>query len=238
MKTVVVRLLPHVMPLLLLLGACTSPDAPQTITGKVALSTFPARPTGIQAVRAGKVVAQTSLATDGSFRMDLPAHAAYHLELVTPGSRPVLVFPRRKTGKVETGFWVGVGKRPYGMGTVRLVGDPTVQTFRFNQAVAPEPVDPMEPGDPPKPPGAPECEDGIDPTTKAVCVNDEGDGDKNQDGLDQAVTATATAEAVCGVDEPNGDNSAEAAAQAVEENVTTDNAVVADFNVPPVLGCP
>jgi hypothetical protein len=205
------RLMLRTLPLFALV-ACAGPDRPQVVTGQVALSTFPAQPTAVRALHGGRVVAEQLLGADGRFRLSLPAHGNYHLEVVAPQGRPVVAFPRR-TGKVETGFHVGTGSRPYGVGTLRYVGDPRAQTFVFALSAAPAAAD---------------CQAG-----GAVCVNDEGQGDNNQEGVDEPDGNNNQ----CGVDEPNGDNNQAGTDEPDGENVATDQAVVGDFNLPATLGC-
>jgi hypothetical protein len=210
-----VRTLPVIA---LLAGACASSDPPQVMTGKVALSTFPATPTAIRAIRGGETVTEAPLAADGRFRISLPAHARYHLEVVTPGAHPIVAFPRQ-AGGLETGFRVARGGRPFGLGTVRYVGDPARQTYIFQAAATTT--------------AAENCEDGRDASTQAVCVNDEGEGEQNQEGVDEAEGADNQ----CGLDEAEGANNQGGADEMGGENIVTNEAAVGDFNVPPSLGC-
>ena len=207
-KTTITRLSPL---LLLALGACSQSTPPQDISGTLALTTFSSTPTAVRAVHGGKVVVETPVAPDGKFHLRLPARSAYHLEVAADQGKPTVVFPDA-AGGMRTGFYVGAKGKPFDMGTLRHMGSPAGQTYAF-------------------PPAEMVCEDGHDPATGAVCVDDDagkdnhcGDrgGDDDGDGQGEHGSTGGGKTGAGGAD---------------SENVATDEAVVADHNLPGTMGC-
>lgn len=212
---------------LALAGGCASQTSPQVVSGRVDATTFPATVTTAQVLRAGQVVAEAPVAADGSFSLTIPAGANYHIAFASATGKPGLVFPR-SVGTIDVSFAVRGGGAPFDLGMVRYVGDPTGHTYVYN--AAPADGDDIE------------CEDGIDPNTGAVCVDDddegagscEGDGDDSncEDGIDPATGAECD-----GGPSANTDGGAEEADGETEDDAVPGEAAVADHNLPASVGC-
>ncbi len=239
----------------LALPACNS-DA-STRTGQLALSgtvdsaSFGGSVDAVRALQGGKVVAETTLKSDGSFAMTVPQGNGYHIDFTYSGKSAGLIFPRQ-AGSVEHLFNV-TGDGTFDLGAVRHIGDPSAQNFQFRTATAA-----LESADAEG--ENVECEDGIDATTGAVCVDDDNedtqcgnegdDGESNddendgvdcEDGIDSATGAECD-----GGPSANQDDGEEADSQEkdgeTDDDAETDadgptDAAVADHNLPGSLGC-
>lgn len=214
-----------------LVGACATPTTPQTISGRVDASTFPSTVTRAQVLRGGQIVTESPIAADGSFILTVPAGSRYLIVFAGPAGQPGLVFPR-SAGSLDVSFDVRGGSTPFDLGTVRYVGDPTQQTYAYRSPAASD--------------GDVECEDGVDPNTGAVCVDDDddegagsgscesGDGDdvNCEDGIDPATGAECD-----GGPAANQDDGTEADAGESAEDEVPGDAAVADHNLPSSIGC-
>jgi hypothetical protein len=233
----------------MLAGGCASPpDQPQILTGKVVLSTFSEAPTGLRALHRGRSVTEVPLAADGSFRISLPARASYHLELVAPKARPVVVFPRR-SGAIESGLYVGAPGRPYALGTLRRVAQPKQETIRAPlTSVACNTdggvmCDNENQDDDHQ--GVTEADGGGNRNGNRPDGGDEMGGDHQMGGRDQmggGQDQTDRDEAdgannQCGVNESNGNDNQMGASEAAAENVEADETVMGDHVIPDTLGC-
>lgn len=208
----------------LVFAACSA-QAPQVVTGQVALTSFPFAVDTVSAIRAGRTVIAAPIGADGRFSLAIPAGSAYRLEFAATGGRVGLVFPRA-VGTIETSFDVRGHQAAFDMGAVRFVGDPATHTYKTLAA--------------PGGTGDGECEDGVDTTTGAVCVDDNenagsceaSDGGVDcQDGID-----TATGLACDGGPAANQDNGTEADGEDPTDDAPSEGAV-ADKNLPSAIGC-
>lgn len=229
------------IPILLVAVACTpTPEtkSPIHVTGQAELSGFPSAPTSVRATRGQSVVAESSVAADGSFELTIPAGAGYAIDFLSQADSVRLIFPRQ-TNTVESRFNV-LGAGDFNLGTVRYIGDPGTQSYLYltSASALESDTDNVQ------------CEDGIDAVTGAVCVDDEDDetaemcGDAEEGGEEGDKAAE-----VPGVDCENGIDTATGlecdggpAANpndggAEEEDVVT-AAAVADHNLPAAVGCP
>jgi hypothetical protein len=162
------------LPLVVL--GCSSKDsggAPteSTVRGTLALSTFSATPTGIQAIDENGAKITGKLAADGSFSLVLPKDHTYRLVVTTASASEPIVFPRT-TGKLDTTFRMSGGGAAVALGSVRHYdsapagGFMSVGTSKQLRSSEPAPAE----GD-----GDGECEDGVDAATGAACVDDDAD---------------------------------------------------------------
>ena len=161
----------------MLAAGCSSSSSPQDISGRVDQPGFPTAVTGVRVIRGTTTIVESPVASDGSFKVTVPAGSGYRIELVSQ-DQPGLVFPRT-TGVIETSFAIKNGTNLFDLGMVRFVGDASTRTYHTET-----------PGD-----GDVECEDGLDPNG-AVCVDDDdeegaqcedgtNDGETNDDGADE-----------------------------------------------------
>lgn len=238
------------------LSACPKPQAPavQTFKGQLALSGFPATVNEVRIVKGDKVVAHAPVATDGRFSISQQAGQGYQLQFADANGQSVLVFPRA-SGNLDSSFAIAGATKPFDFGKVIYVGDPSQNTFHFKSGGAAPATDTDQDNV--------ECEDGIDPATGAVCVDDVDDegaacGDANNDtaeASDEASTdpASDTDNIECedGVD-PSGaacanqDDASEAdteAAGSEEDSASAGKsgipsaAAVPEHNIPATVGC-
>jgi hypothetical protein len=208
---------------------CGSTPGSQVVSGRVEQSTFSSTVDRITVTGAGKVVAETQVQADGSFTITIPPGSGYHLNFSASSARTGLINPR-KDGTLGATFAVRGNGAAFDLGTVRYIGDAT--THVYTQAPAPGAT------------GDGECENGIDPTTNAVCVDDAADGEScnaddgetNDDGTADGETADDGA--------PDGETADDGAGGANDEEANDDNgdgvpdqAAVADRNLPPTMGC-
>lgn len=167
-----------------LASACASQGAPQVVTGNAQVATFPNGVSRVRALRAGEVVAEAVVGAGGAFSLTIPVGVQTNIDFVSRPGPVGLVFPR-STGTIEVSFDVRGGGSPFDLGAVRYVGDPTGHTYHYGPTPAGGGGDGSagdgESGDGG---GDGECEDGIDPSTGAVCVDDEGDGGDSCEGDD------------------------------------------------------
>jgi hypothetical protein len=132
------------------LAACST-SSPQVLTGRIAPG-FPAAITTVRAVQSGRVVASSTVAADGSFRIEVGG-SNLALQLVGAG-KTQLVFPRQ-TGGIATSFGVRAGGSDFDLGAVRFIGAAGSTPFSFHDGTSET-----------------ECHDGLD-ATGATCVDDE-----------------------------------------------------------------
>jgi hypothetical protein len=115
----------------LLFTACTGSTEPaQQITGRIDLTTFPEPVTEVRAVGIDGVVS-TAVAADGSFAIAAPVGGRYRLELVSATRRADLVFPRR-TGSIDTSFYIGGATSTIQLGTLRYLRDAATCGYEFD----------------------------------------------------------------------------------------------------------
>lgn len=189
---------------------CSSPAGSQTISGRVAQSTFASPVDTVTVVKGGTGVLEAPVAADGSFTVIVPAGSGYRIELSSAATRAGLVSPR-SSGAIDVTFAVRGSGAPFDLGMVRYVGDPAGTIFKQTGGTG---------GD-----GDGECEDGIDPATHAVCVDDD-----EEDG------------GSCSADEGDGDGEeADDGEDGTDDGETDDDgpavAAVADHNLPSAIGC-
>jgi hypothetical protein len=214
-------------------GSGSSGATPQVVSGKAALSTFPQGVDTVRAVRSGQVIATAPVASDGSFAIQIPAGTGYRIELAAGASRAGLVFPR-KAGTVDKTFNVRSSGAPFDLGAVRYVGDPTSHTYAFGASSAAAAVG---------------CENGVDPATGAVCVDDaEGGGsctatDADSVQCENGIDPVTGAPCDGGPDANPNDGSNSETTDGNETSGTEDtagapaDAAVADKNLPSAVGC-
>ncbi len=207
----------------LALGCGSSPGT-QVVTGQVAQATFPSAVDRITVTHAGKLVVQAPIAADGSFSIRIPPGQGYHLNLSSPGMRAGMINPR-KTGTLGVTFAVRGNGQDFNVGTVRYIGDATTYGFKYRMTGGADS----------------ECEDGVDPTTNAVCVDDEGDGGSCA-GADEADGETAD-DGAGGADDgetndgPDDGETNDGEANDDNGDGVPDAAAVADRNLPEAMGC-
>ncbi len=212
----------------LLAAACSSsPPSPQVVAGRIEQASFPTPITAVRVMDAAATVTESLVAGDGSFSLTIPPGHGYRITLVS-ADRPGLVFPRQ-SGTVEVAFAVRNGTTPFDLGMVRFVGDPTSRAYQQRPAGGVATADQ-------------ECEDGVDATTGAVCVDDndeegagvcEGDGGVNcEDGIDPATGAACD-----GGPAANQDDGTEAGDGEADDDTLPGQAAVADHNLPAAIGC-
>ncbi len=115
----------------LLFTACAgSTDQGQQITGRIDLTTFPEPVTEVRAVAPDGVVS-AQVAADGSFSISAPVGARYRLELVSATRSADLVFPRR-TGAIDTSFYIGGATSTIQLGTLRYLRDAATCGYEFD----------------------------------------------------------------------------------------------------------
>lgn len=208
----------------LLVAACGS-NTPQTVTGRVAAASFPYPVETVRAVRAGRSVVAAPVAGDGSFSIDIPSGSRYRLEFAAADGRSGLVFPRQ-LGTIDVTFDVRGHQAPFDLGAVRYLGDPATHTYKTTTGGGAGG-------------GDGECEDGVDPSSGAVCVDDEEtsgtcesqDGGDCEDGIDPATGAECD-----GGPAANQDDGAEADGEDPADDAPAAGAV-ADRNLPAAIGC-
>jgi hypothetical protein len=142
---------------------CGAPP-PQVVTGRVA----PGFPTAIDTVKVttssvvswhgNALVATAPVATDGTFRVEIPPMSGLRIDLLGTG-KSRLVFPRA-AGTIQRSFAIRANGVDFDMGMVRYVGDASTTPFVFKMTG-----------------NETECEDGHD-ANGAMCVDDE-DADTN-----------------------------------------------------------
>jgi hypothetical protein len=181
--------------------ACAAPSGPQVVTGKVDQASFASPIGSVRVVRSGWVIARSTVAADGTFQLVIPRGRSYRIAFVpqvaVPSAfRPLtrlrlgagisnsgLVFPRQD-GRVGIRFSVFAGARSLDLGTVRHIGDATTRQFLFSASL--NPPNASGTGD------SGDCEDGVDPATGAMCVDDQQGGDQEGES--------------CGGDDGDGDH--------------------------------
>lgn len=234
-----ISLVPLIALSLLVFVACGAPTpGTQTVSGTAALETFPTPPNSVRAV-SSSVVIEVPLLADGAFSLDLPTGQKYKIEFTGASSPSSLVMPRN-TGTVDSVFLVRASSAPFDLGTVRYIGDPSSATFHFTTRAADTSGDSDT--------DQYECEDGVDPNTGEVCVDDndeqgagecasETDSDTDQteceDGIDPVTGLECDGGPAANKQDGNEGNAEE---DSGAEKVS--DAAVADHNLPPSVGCP
>jgi hypothetical protein len=160
------------------LGCDLAPTStPQMINGVVSQGTFPAPVTSVRVVSTAKVVYEAQVDVHGAFSLIVPTGTAYEIELLSGSDSAGLVFPRA-AGGIDAAFDVAASQAPFDVGAVRYIGDPSALGFKYVQSQVDGETDTDNV----------ECEDGIDPATGEVCVDDQeednacDDGDHHGDG--------------------------------------------------------
>ncbi|GEM_PF-1651798 len=161
-----------IISILLVAGCSGTPPREQAIKGQAALTTFPVAPSQVQALMGDKVIAKADIATDGTFTLLLAPGNSYRLEFLNVDGRVAMVFPR-PTGKIDTSFDIRGVTKPFDLGKVRYVGDPSAKTYIFNSTSSSLSESTSKDTDTDK--VEENCEDGIDPKTGAICVNNQDD---------------------------------------------------------------
>jgi hypothetical protein len=152
----------------------SSGSSTSSVEGSLALSTFPAVPTAVEAKDERGSTLRANPGTDGAFRLALPKAHTYALAIVLPSGEVPLVFPR-STGKLDNTFRVNGGAGTVLLGTIRHLASAPAGGFVMTSSAG-------DAGD-----GDGECETGVDQETGAPCVDDgaqaycKGD-DKQDDG--------------------------------------------------------
>jgi hypothetical protein len=199
------------------------------VTGKLALSTFPAPVTSVRARRPGAPDLVAPVDAQGAFALWLPVGKSYRLDFLGGDTGARLVFPRKR-GALESTFEVRGTGPTVDMGVVRYLGDARKRTFAFSSAVD------VPTG------GCQDAEELVDAQAGVVCVNDpdpsgEGGscGEVGETGVGEAsggqgAFAGATEGGGQGVVGPTGDDGAEGEAWVGET-------AVAERNLPAALGC-
>lgn len=218
-----------------LVMGCTS-DSSQSVSGRVDQAGFPSAVSAVRVVRGSTTVAESPVAADGAFSLAIPTGAGYRIELVS-AEQPGLVFPR-STGVIEAAFTVKGSAAPFDLGTVRFIGVASTHVFRQDPAGAADGSDTADG----------ECENGVDTTTGAICVDDaeeEGDqcGESGADCVDGIDSATgAECDGGPGANQNDGGDGADTADTSDGDGETADDALpaesaVADHNLPATIGC-
>jgi len=227
----------------IIVAACGAPGTGiQVVSGVAALQTFPTPPTSVRAVSSGKVVAEAQLSADGSFSLNLPTGHKYSIEFAAGAVPPVLVMPRT-SGQVDAMFFIRGSAAPFSLGTVRYIGDPGAAAYHYTARSTDASAD----GDADQN----ECEDGVDPNSGAVCVDDNDEQGAGECGGEEAAaesdTDTDQSECQDGIDPATGlecDGGPAANAQdgdqekADSEAESPSEAALADHNLPASVGCP
>lgn len=152
------------------------------LSGRVDAASFPLAATEVRALRGNQVVARAPVGLDGAFVLSVPAGVRYRLDFAYGPAAARLVFPRA-AGAIDSAFDV-TGDGAFDLGTVRYVGDPTTHTFRYRTTTGAL-TDGAAAGTPDGDTDDVECEDGIDPATGAICVDDDGGDAAGMCGDDQ-----------------------------------------------------
>ncbi len=100
------------------LAACGA-ESPQTISGRVATSSYPAPVTRVVAIGSDGTF-YAPVAADGSFDLAVPAGDRYRIEMRSGESGSQLVFPR-EAQQIATSFFVVESGDAFDLGQVRYV---------------------------------------------------------------------------------------------------------------------
>lgn len=170
----------------------SSDGATSTVTGALALSSFPSAPTTVDAIDETGLKVQAGIDAQGGFRLALAKGHTYRLVVGLQSSSEPLVFPRTSS-RLDTTVRVSTAAATIALGAVRHFDAAPAGGFTVKSAstaTKPETENESEGDDG-------ECVDGKDATSGAACVDDE-------------VTATCDAgEAEDGPDEGDGDGDGE-----------------------------
>ncbi|MCA9489063.1 MAG: hypothetical protein KC621_04055 [Myxococcales bacterium] len=203
-------------------GATGTSSSALTLTGRVEQTGFESPATTVRATRAGSPAVEAPIASEGSFSIALPAGVGYSVDFLSANKASALVFPR-SSGKIGRGFDVS-GSGAFDLGVVRRIGDPAQHQFRFVSAGAALSNDAGTPSD-----GDGECEDGIDPSTGAVCVDEDAATDGACERQDGDVESA---------DDSGADVEADDDTESDDDGAAATDAVVADHNLPSSVRCP
>ncbi len=217
----------------------------QTIEGQVDVFSFVDAPTAVEVLRAGKVVSSTPIAADGRFSLYVSPGNGYSIQFKSAQSTVGLVFPR-SAGKIDTRFDLLGRTAPFNLGKIVFIGDPTANSYLFKSSGAGV----LKINDPSGEDVEYECEDGIDPATGAVCVDDEDDegavcenNDENEgenandqdgddvnceDGIDPATGLECDGGPDANTQDDDGDG---------EDGALPAEAAAAEHNLPATVGC-
>ncbi|MBU1070367.1 hypothetical protein KJ975_12435 [Myxococcota bacterium] len=188
----------------------------QTIEGQVEVYSFMEAPTTVEVLRAGKIVSSTPIAADGRFTLYVSPGKGYSIQFTSSQSVVGLVFPR-SVGTIDIRFDLLGRTAPFNLGRIVFIGDPTTNSFLFKSSGAGVlKIDDQNDND-----GEYECEDGIDPATGAVCVDDE-----DEEGA-----------SVCENDDENDENDDENANNQDGDDELPTEASAAEHNLPASVGC-
>jgi hypothetical protein len=159
------RFLAALPGLALFFAACS--EGKQPVSGTVAQESFSSPITTVTASRTDATSTSASVAADGTFTLNLPKGSGYRLDFASAAGDTTLVFPR-SGGAVEWRFDVTSTGSTFDLGTVRQVGDPRKLNVTFAHTK-------MKHGDGGVEGDEVACLNGLDPTTGAVCVEDNDD---------------------------------------------------------------
>lgn len=165
-------LLPSLVAIASSMACVARSHSASTVSGTVALASFPASPASLAAVDERGAVSQTPLGADGSFSLRLAKGHAYKLSLVGPTAIP-LVFPRQ-TGSLDLSFRLDTDGALLRLGAVRYA--PKRPATGFKALAATTPVD---------------CVDCINDDQQVACDDSSGNGD-GEPQVSEPETSVAT----------------------------------------------
>jgi hypothetical protein len=205
---------------------CSDTSGVQTITGRVAQDSFGAQVASVVVTHNGSIVSEAPVAADGSFTVGVARGTGYTLRFHTAAERVALISPRA-TGTIDTTFAVRSPATAFDLGLVRKIDQPLSTTYHYGN------------GDSDGQEGDGECEDGVD-QNGAVCVDDDaengqtcqgddGDGETNDDGVDQGDGDGETNDD--GADQGDGDGETD------DDTDVAQAAAIAEHNLPSQIGC-
>ena len=142
-----------------------SRESSLTVTGQIDTSSFGSPINTVQLLGGGNIIAEAPIGADGRFELAIPPGSGYQIVFASGNTATTLIFPRQ-SGTIDTRFEV-LGGGSFDLGTVRYIGDPRVQSYQFS-AMSEKDADQEDDDEI-------ECEDGVDPNTGAVCVDDDDD---------------------------------------------------------------
>jgi len=218
------RSLALLAPLSALLACDSGSNQTQSVTGKLALSTFPAPVTSVRARRPGAADILAPVGPQGAFSLSLSAGKSYRLDFLAGDKGARLVFPRKR-GALESTFEVRGAGPAADMGSVRYLGDARERTFAFASAAGV---------------GAEQCqaEELVDAQAGVVCVNDPDP--PGAAGSCGEVGETGVGEVSGGAGASGGDGQGvvgPTGAEGEEGEAWVGETAVAENNLPAALGC-
>lgn len=99
-------------------SSSTKSDPTSTVQGRLAMSSFAAAPSGVDAIDEGGARTHAAIAADGAFRLDLVKGHVYKLVVLGPNGEEPMVFPRT-SGRLDRSFRVSSGAGVVALGDVR-----------------------------------------------------------------------------------------------------------------------